>query len=89
MVPWGLLTRVIGGLYGNFSPGKQPRGSMLLNGTLFGLVLAVALALRGILAGAPALGGIGFFWDIAALTLLFVLGTWLGDLLEGAKAPSS
>lgn len=90
VVPWGLLTLVFGGLYGYLSPGSQPKGRMLVNGLFIGLVLAIVFGLIGLTAGAPAFGllGWGLFFDIVILTLLFVLGVWIGDLLESATTTS-
>ncbi len=79
---------MFGGLYGYLSPGSQAKGRMLVNGLFIGLVLAIIIGLIGLTAGAPALGvaGWGLFFDVMILTLLFVLGTWIGDLLEAGTS---
>lgn len=87
-VPWGLVTIVVGILYGWLSPGRQQRMQLFKTGLLIGVVLGLALALLGYFYGANPLGlGVGFLdilISVVVLTLLFILGTWIGDLLERA-----
>lgn len=84
-VPWGLALFIIGLLYGLLAAGKQDKSRLFKNGLLIGLVLALVLALLGFFAGAPALGiggALGILWTALILSLLFVLGVWIGDLLQ-------
>lgn len=87
-VPWGLLTFVIGLAYGWFTPGRQNKMKLLKTGLLIGIVIAVLLALIGYAANVNPLGlGTGVVELVIAtvvLVLLFVLGVWVGDLIEGA-----
>jgi VIT1/CCC1 family predicted Fe2+/Mn2+ transporter len=88
MVPWGLIVFVVGILYGWLSPGRQNKGYLFKQGLVIGLVLALVLALIGWAAGANPLGlamgdALGIFLAVVILTLLFILGAWIGDLIEG------
>lgn len=85
---WGLLVFVIGIFYGWLSPGRQNKSALFKQGVLIGLVLAIVFALIGFLFNTNPLGlGTGFIWFVVSaiiLSLLFVLGVWLGDMIEGA-----
>jgi hypothetical protein len=89
MVPWGLLIFVVGIIYGWLSPGRQDKGRLFRNGLIIGLVLALVLALLGWMGGAnpvglDTLGGaVGLILAVIVMTLLFILGAWIGDLIEG------
>ena len=84
---WGLLAVLAGGLYGWLGPGRSDKGGLLWNGFLLGIVLALVLALLGAAIGAPPLplgaGLVGVVLTILVLTVLFVVGAWLGDALAG------
>jgi hypothetical protein len=87
-VPWGLLTFVIGILYGAFKRGRQDKGALFREGLVIGIVLAIVLVVIGLLTNAPALGIAGAFGILVAavvLSLLFILGVWIGDLITGAR----
>lgn len=89
MAYWGLLTFVIGLLYGWLKPGRQDKWNMLKMGALIGIVLALALALLAFASNQGALFGVsgifGVFLEVVIFTLLFILGVWVGDLVEGAR----
>ena len=88
---WGLITFLIGLVYGWASPGRQDKSQILKTGFLIGLVLAVVLALIGFATGSYALGVtstlgfLGLVIDVLVLTLLFILGVWIGDMIEGRR----
>jgi len=87
-LPWGLLTFVIGILYGALKRGRQDKGALFMQGLVIGIVLAIVLVVIGLLTGAPALGfggAVGIIIGAIVLSLLFVLGVWIGDLITGAK----
>ena len=87
-VPWGLLTLAIGILYGALKRGRQDKSSLFMQGLVIGIVLAIVLVVIGVLTGVPALGfggAVGIIVGAIVLSLLFVLGVWLGDLVTGAK----
>ena len=91
-VMWGLLIFLVGLLYGWMSPGRQDKGRLLWNGFLIGIVVALVLALLGAALGAAPLplgaGILGIVLSVLILTVVFVAGAWLGDLLEGAMGRS-
>jgi cation transporter-like permease len=87
--PWGLLTFLFGIVYGYVTPGRQDKMAMFKKGLIIGIILAIVFAIIGFLTGYDALGvagAIGVLISIIVLSILFVAGTWVGDLLEGAKA---
>ena len=87
-VPWGLVAFVVGILYGALKAGRQDKSDLLKQGLVIGLVVAVILALVGFFIGAPALGvggALAILWTALILTLLFVVGVWLGDLFTGQR----
>ncbi len=87
-VPWGLVAFVIGIVYGAVKAGRQDKSDLLKQGLIVGFVLALVLALIGFFTGYGALGiagGLAILWGTLILTLLFVLGVWIGDLVTGAR----
>lgn len=87
-VPWGLVAFVVGILYGALKAGRQDKSDLLKQGLVIGLVVALVLALIGFFTGYGALGvagGLAVIWTTLILTLLFVLGVWLGDLFTGQR----
>ena len=87
-VPWGLVAFVVGILYGALKAGRQDKSDLLKQGLVIGLVVALVLALIGFFTGYGALGvagGLAVLWTTLILTLLFVLGVWLGDLFTGNR----
>lgn len=84
---WGLVAFLIGIAYGWWAPGTQDKGRLFINGLVIGLVIGLVLALIGYWADAPALGVgglVGIFLAVAVITALFVLGAWIGDMIERA-----
>ena len=88
---WGIVVFAIGIAYGYMSPGRQDKGQLLKKGLLWGLVVAVVMFLIGLLApefNPLGLGRLGFLGTLLAaliLSVLFILGVWLGDWLEHRK----
>ncbi|MBI2076922.1 MAG: hypothetical protein HYT80_00925 [Euryarchaeota archaeon] len=86
-IAWGLITFFVGALYGWLSPGRQSKSRLFVNGIVIGLILAAVFAILGYLTEVPPIGLAGMFGivvSVVVLTLLFILGTWIGDLIEGA-----
>jgi uncharacterized membrane protein YadS len=87
---WGLLAIVLGIAYGWLSPGRSDKRRLLMNGLWVGLVVALVVAVLGGLLRADPLffgvGAVGLFLSVIVLTLLFVLGVWIGDLIEGGRS---
>jgi hypothetical protein len=84
MIGWLAL---FGGIaYGYFSPGRQDIKTLLKKGLLYGLIVAVVLALIGYLLNFSILGYgdslIGNIVGAVVVVLLFVGGVWLGDWIE-------
>jgi uncharacterized protein YacL len=90
---WGLLALVVGVLYGWLKPGHQDKSQLMVRGLAIGLVVGLVLALLGVAVGSnPVYFGSGFLailLGVVVVTLLFVLGVWLGDLIEGNKSRRS
>lgn len=85
---WGILAFLIGLAYGWMSPGKQDKTRLLRNGVLIGIGLALVFALIGWTTGAYPLGfggALGIIVGVLVVTLLFILGVWIGDLIEGRR----
>ena len=79
------LIFVLGIIYGYVSPGRENRGALLRKGLIIGIVLAIIFAILGLFVGGAVmvLSGIAVFIEIVILTVLFIIGTWIGDWLEG------
>ncbi|GEM_PF-1184803 len=90
-IPWGLVVFLVGIAYGWLSPGRQNKGRIFRDGLLWGLLVAVVVALLGFFFNANplGLGDVGFlslFVSFVVLTLVFILGVWIGDMIEGRGA---
>lgn len=87
---WGLLALVVGFLYGWLKPGAQDKSRMMVHGLVIGLVVGLALALLGFAIGSNPVyfgsGLLGVVLGVVIITLLFVLGVWIGDLVEDGQA---
>lgn len=81
---WGIVTLLIGIAYGFLAKGRQDKGRLFMTGLVIGLVLAIVFGLLGGLSGLglPA-GFVGILIAALILTILFVIGVWVGDLIEG------
>ncbi len=84
-IPWELIAPSVGFLYGALAPGKQDKVDIIKRAVFIGVVLGLLFAVVGSLTGQPAYGpgGVaGAFLSFAIMAVLFVVGVWLGDLLE-------
>lgn len=81
---WGLVTFLIGIAYGFFAKGRQDKSRLFVTGLVIGLVLAIIFGVLGGLSGLGLPGGfLGILLSALILTILFVVGVWIGDLIEG------
>jgi hypothetical protein len=84
-LPWGLAALFLGVAYGVFTKGKQNKSELFKGGLIFGFVLGTIFAIIGLLAKSPALGYGGLLAAVISafvITVVFVLGVWIGDVLE-------
>jgi uncharacterized membrane protein len=90
---WGVLALLTGFLYGWLKPGAQDKSQILVRGLVFGLIVGLVLAVLGYaLNSNPVYVGSGFLGivlGVVIITLLFVLGVWVGDLVEGRPKRST
>jgi cation transport ATPase len=79
------LTFVLGIIYGYVSPGRENRGALIRKGLIIGIVLAIIFVALGLSVGGTvmALSGMFVFVEVVILTVLFIIGTWIGDWFEG------
>jgi cation transporter-like permease len=86
---WGIIAFVVGIAYGWLARGRQDKSRLFVTALIWGFVIALVLALIGLLVGQSAIGlgqgVVGFFISVLIISLLFILGVWIGDLIEGAS----
>jgi hypothetical protein len=89
-----LLVFIIGLVYGYAKPGKEDRWALLKKGAIYGIILGVVFGLIGFFAGSylgSVAGGLLFFAgstififiSVVILVIIFIVGTFIGDALEG------
>jgi hypothetical protein len=82
-----ILAFIIGLVYGYVKPGKEKRWELFKKGVVYGVILGVIFGLIGFFFGGPLLfvaGAIGIFIDVVFLVVVFIAGTFIGDVLEVA-----
>lgn len=87
-----LLVLILGIAYGFFHKGKEDLWGLLKTGAIIGIVLGVIFGIIAYLFAPGALGlGIGLvgaagiFIGIIILVIIFIVGAFIGDWLEGMK----
>jgi hypothetical protein len=85
-----ILIIIIGIIYGYMKPGKEDRSALLKKGVVIGIILGVITIVLGLLGGGGflLLGsviGVAIFIEVIILAVLFVIGTYIGDMLERNK----
>lgn len=86
---WGLILFLVGLAYGFFASGRQDKSRLFMTGLLIGLVLAIVFGLLGGMRGVGLPDSfLGIMLSALILTILFVLGVWIGDLLQGHSGRS-
>jgi len=90
---WGVLALLIGFLYGWLKPGHQDKSQILVRGLIFGLIVGLVLAVLGYAIHSNPVyvgsGILGIVLGVVIITLLFVVGVWVGDLVEGRPKRST
>jgi Mg/Co/Ni transporter MgtE len=80
-----LIAFIAGVIYGYMSPGKEDRVKLLKKGLRIGVIVGLVLAVLNLLVGGILSFGatlVGSIIGIGFLTLIFVVGTIVGDWLE-------
>jgi len=85
-----LLNFIIGIAFGFFHHGKEDLMGILRNSAIIGIVLGIIFVLvsmflvpGGISIGVGFLGMFGFFIVIIFFVIIFIVGAFIGDWLEG------
>jgi hypothetical protein len=82
-----ILVIIIGIIYGYMKPGKEDRSALLKKGVVIGIILGVIMVVLGLIGGKGLLllgGLVGavVFIEVIILAVLFIIGTYIGDMLE-------
>ena len=87
--PWGLIVLLIGLAYGALKPGRQDKGALFRSGLWIGILVAIVLVVIGALTNLSPIGmaldALGLILTAIILSLLFIVGVWIGDLITGAR----
>ncbi len=83
-----ILIIVIGIIYGYMRPGKEDRFALLKKGAIIGIILGAIMVVLGLIGGRGilllgSLAGAYIFIEVIILAVLFIIGTFIGDMLEG------
>ena len=82
-----ILAFIIGLVYGYAKPGKEERWELFKKGIVYGVILGILFGIIGFFVGGLflfAVGAIGTFIEMVVLVIVFIAGTFIGDLLEVA-----
>jgi len=82
-----ILAFVAGLVYGYVKPGKEKRWKLFKKGIVYGVILGIFFGIIGFFVGRPLLfaaGAMGIFIGMIKLVIIFIAGTFIGDLLEVA-----
>lgn len=82
-----ILIIIIGIIYGYMKPGKEDRSALLKKGVVIGIILGAIMVVLGLMGGGGLLlfgGLVGMYllFEVIILAVLFIIGTYLGDMLE-------
>jgi hypothetical protein len=85
-----LLNFIIGVAFGFFHHGKEDFKGILRNGAIAGIVLGIVFVLLSMFLvpgdlniGVGFLGVFGIFIEIILFVIIFIIGAFIGDWLEG------
>ena len=78
---------IIGIIYGYMKPGKEDRSALLKNGVVIGIILGGIMVVLGLIGGRGilllgTLVGAVVFIEVIILAVLFIIGTYIGDMLQ-------
>ena len=82
-----ILAFIIGLVYGYVKPGKEERWDLLKKGIVYGIILGIVFGVIAFFVGGllfSAAGAIGVFIEVVFLVIIFIIGTFVGDVLEDA-----
>jgi hypothetical protein len=82
-----ILIIIIGIIYGYMKPGKEDRSALLKKGVVIGIILGAVMVVLGLIGGRwilllGTLAGVYLFVEVIILAILFIIGTYIGDMLE-------
>jgi len=82
-----ILIIIIGIIYGYIKPGKEDRSTLLKKGVVIGIILGAIMVVLGLIGGRwilllGTLAGAVVFIEVIILAVLFIIGTYIGDMLE-------
>jgi len=82
-----ILIVIIGIIYGYIKPGKEDRSTLLKKGIVIGIILGAIMVILGLFGGREilllgSLVGAAVFIEVIILAVLFIIGTYIGDMLE-------
>ncbi|MCX9085694.1 MAG: hypothetical protein OIN87_12945 [Candidatus Methanoperedens sp.] len=82
-----ILIIIIGIIYGYMKPGKEDRSALLKKGVVIGIILGAIMVVLGLIGGRGILllgtfVGAVVFIEVIILAALFIIGTYIGDMLE-------
>ena len=88
---WGILIPLlIGVAVGYFSPGRQDKSRLFVRGAIWAVVVAAVLVLLANVFGMNPLGYgdlgfVGLTISFIVSILVFLVGVWIGDMVEGRR----
>ena len=82
-----ILIIIIGIIYGYMRSGKEDRFALLKKGAIIGIILGAIMVVLGLIGGGGilllgGLAGAAVFIEVIILAVLFIIGTYIGDMLE-------
>ena len=82
-----ILIIIIGIVYGYLKKGKEDRSTLLKKGVIIGIILGAIMVVLGLIGGGGilllgSLAGAVVFIEVLILAVLFIIGTYIGDMLE-------
>jgi len=82
-----ILIIIIGIIYGYMKKGKEDRFALLKKGAIIGIILGAIMVVLGLIGGGGilllgGLAGAAVFIEVIILAVLFIIGTYIGDMLE-------